>query len=135
MSAFSHYPLQKSVYETLSGDSALMALVSGVFDRPPQGTEFPYITLGEASGNDWSAAGVNGMQYLLALQIWSREGGRKQAALIRERVYTLLHQADLSVEGQTLVLLRFVSSAIALLDDGYTYHGAMGFQALLRAED
>ena len=133
MANFSHAPLQQAIYQRLTGDSALMALVSGVFDRPPEGTPFPYVTLGESMGSDWSTKTTTGMEHHLSLHIWSREGGRKEAATIMERLHTLLHQTNLSVSGQTLVMIRFTASAIALEDDGWTYHGRMDFHALLQA--
>jgi hypothetical protein len=105
MANFSHYPLQQAIYQTLAGDTTLMALISGVFDRPPEGTAFPYVTIGESAGSDWSTKTTTGMSHNVSLHIWSREGGRKQAATIMERLHTLLHQASFSVTGQTLVMI------------------------------
>jgi len=133
MSTFSHLPLQKAIYQTLTNDATLMALVVGVFDRPPQGTAFPYITLGESAGSDWSTKTTTGMEQNVTLHVWSREGGRAEAASIMERIHTLLHQAPLSVTGQTLVSIRFSASNILLENDGWTYQGVMTFQAFLQA--
>ena len=110
-----------------------MALLTGVCDRPPQGTAFPYITLGESAGADWSSKTTTGMEHHVALHVWSREGGRKQAASVMDLVHTLLHDASLSVTGQTLVMIRFTGSSIVLENDGWTYHGEMHFRALLQA--
>jgi hypothetical protein len=133
MSNFSHLSLQKAVYQHLSGDTALMALVEGVYDRPPQGSAYPYITLGDIAVADWSTKTTEGFETLLTLQVWSRGGGRKEAALVAERVYALLHRANLSVSGHALVFLRFAAGDIELLDDGVTYHGRLRFRALLQA--
>ena len=133
MANFSHYPLQQAVYGALTGDSTLMTLITGVFDRPPQGTAFPYITIGESNGSDWSSKTTVGMEHILPIYVWSREGGRKQSAQIMERIHTILHQANLTVTGQTLVLMRFIASHILLEDDGWTYQGVMQFRALLQA--
>jgi hypothetical protein len=133
MPTFSHYPLQQSIYQTFTNDSTLMGLVVGVFDRPVQGTAFPYITLGESAGSDWSTKTTSGMQQVVSLRIWSREGGRAEAATIMQRIHTLLHQAPLTVTGQTLVSIRFIGSDITLGGDGWTYQGAMTFRALLQA--
>ena len=133
MAIFSHYPLQKSIYETLTSDTTLMALVSGVFDRTPQGTAFPYVMLGESAGSDWSTKTTNGMEQNVILHVWSRQGGRTEAANIMARIHTLLHHANLNVDGQTLVLIQFTGSNITLENDGFTYQGIMRFQALLEA--
>ena len=117
MTNFSYYTLQQSVYQLLSGDSTLLSMVSAVYDRPPQGSAYPYVTIGESTISDWS----------------SRNGCRKEAALIMERVYNLLHQASMSVTGQTLVQIRFVSGDILLENDGYTYQGIIRFRAFLES--
>ena len=133
MAKFSHYPLQSSIYNALVGNSALMALITGVYDRPPQGTPYPYVTLGEMSGIDWSTKTTTGMEYSITLHTWSRQGGRKEAATIMESLHTILHQASLTVTGQTLVMIRFAASEIRMEDDGATYHGIMKFNAFLEA--
>lgn len=133
MTHFSHYPLQQAVYELLSGDSTLLTLVEAVYDRPPEGSAYPYVTLGESKIVDWSTKTTVGTEQHLKLHIWSRNGGRKEIAIIMERIYVLLHQASMSVTGHTLVLMRFVSSEIILENDGYTYQGAMVFRALLES--
>lgn len=133
MGNFSHYPLQQAVYQKLTGDTTLMSLVTGVYDRTPQDTVYPYISIGESHGRNWSNLGMVGMEHLLTLHIWSREGGRKQAAQIMERLHTLLHQGMLTVTGQTLVAIGFVDSAITVEPDGWTYQGRMRFTVLLMA--
>lgn len=130
--AFNHFPLQKAIYQALTADAALMGLVTNVYDRPPQNSAFPYVTLGDATARDWSSKTTTGVEHTIALRVWGREGGRKEASLIMERIHTLLHQANLSVTGHTLVMIRFVSSDITLENDGWTYQGAMRFQALLQ---
>lgn len=133
MPGFSHLPLQQAIYQALSGDAALSAMVSGIFDRPPQGGDFPYVTLGESTIADRSTIATSGTEHLVTLHVWSREGGRAETATIMDRIYALLHHAGLSVTGQTFIVSRFVSSRLLLEEDGFTYHGAMQFQILLEA--
>ena len=134
MATFSHFALQKAIYQQLTGDDTLMGLVTGLFDRPVQGTAFPYITIGDSIGLDWSNAAAGGMEHKFIVHIWSREGGRKEAARIMERIHALLHQQNPAVEDNSVLLLRFVSSAIVLENDGWTYHGQMHFHALLQSQ-
>ncbi|MDX1974469.1 MAG: DUF3168 domain-containing protein [Rickettsiales bacterium] len=132
MTAISHLPLQKAVYNTLHGDATLMALISDVYDHVPQGTDYPYIAFGEPRIDDVSNMSTTLISMDLPLHIWSRDGGRKQVATIMERVHTLLHLATLSLTGQTLLNLRFDSSRVDLQNDGYSYKGTMAFHALLQ---
>ncbi|MBY0407026.1 MAG: DUF3168 domain-containing protein, partial [Rickettsiales bacterium] len=63
--------------------------------------------------------------------VWSRERGHKQAALIMERLHTLLHDTQPSMEDGVVVSLRYSGSQIALEEDGATYHGVFRLKALL----
>jgi hypothetical protein len=94
----------KAVYEILSSDPNLMNVISGIYERIPQSVAFPYVTFGDASENAF------------LLHVWTREGGRKEAATIMERLHFLLAPA-----------YKFVTSKIALGADGWTYEGDMEF--------
>jgi len=133
MTAYSHYALQKSIIQLLVADSALASLVSGVYDHVPQKTPFPYVAIGRWESEDWSSQTTSGLRHTITLAVWSREGGKKQAVQIMERLYTLLHDAQPSVEGQQLVMLRCVGSSVSLEDDGCTYRGEMRLRALVHA--
>lgn len=133
MPNFSQYSLQKSIYQLLSSDSALSVLVSGVYDFVPQASIYPYVVIGEDRLRDWSTKTTNGAEHQLTLHVHSREGGRKQAALIMERLHTLLHNAALTMTGQTLVAISFEGSDIMQEKDGIGYHGVMRYRALTEA--
>ncbi len=45
MSVDSSWELQKAIYGALTGDSTLMAMITGVHDHVPQETAFPYVTV------------------------------------------------------------------------------------------
>ena len=134
MADFSYYPLQKALYETLSGDTALTALVTGIFDHVPQEQDYPYVTFGDYTATDWSTNTTSGIEYLLTLHVWSREGGRRQATAICENIYRLLHDAAITVPLHKLVLIRMTSSTITVENDGATYHASMRFKAMLESQ-
>lgn len=129
MPNFSPIPLQQAVYSSLSADSALNALITGIFDHVPQATNYPYIIFSNVAVADWSTKTNLGTQQTLTLSVWSREGGRLQAATIMERVAALLHNAALTLSGESLVSLRFSGSDSLLQDDGVTYRADMRFIA------
>lgn len=133
MTTFSQLPLQTAMYAKLIADTTLMALVTGVFDRPPQGSNFPYITIGDSTAKDVSNLGAVGSEHKMTLHVWSREGGRAQTATIMNRLYQLLHQGALTVNGHTLVIMQFTASSITLENDGVTYHGMLAFRIILQA--
>lgn len=132
MSIYGHSELQKALYAKLSADSALSALIIGVYDAVPANTNFPYVVMGEALARDWSSTTTSGAAYSAALRVFSRDGGRKQALAIMERLYALLHMQTLSVSGHTAVSVRYESSETRLEDDGITYQGIMRMRILLQ---
>ncbi len=132
MSGYGQFELQKAVYQKLTGDAPLMALISAVYDQAPQDISYPYMTIGEALLRDWSTTTTTGAACSLIVRVFSREGGRKQAATIMERVHALLHRGSLAVTGHSTVLSRFEFAETRLEDDGATYQGIMRFRVLLQ---
>jgi len=134
MTYHSHFSFQRAIYQLLAADNSLSAMVSGVFDHVPQGSIYPFITLGEAQLRDRSDLEHSGTEVLLTLRVYSREAGRKEAADIMERITTLLHNTTPEMERHEVLSLQFHQSRIDLLDDGATYRGTIIFKALLRMQ-
>ncbi|MCH8968043.1 MAG: DUF3168 domain-containing protein [Planctomycetes bacterium] len=59
-----------------------MAMIQGVHDHVSQESPFPYVTIGDEIARDWSAAGVEGVEAMLVLHVWSRARGRKEVKQI-----------------------------------------------------
>ena len=60
MSVDSSWELQKAIYGALTGDSALMAMITGVHDHVPQDTAYPYVTIGEGAARAAGSPNVRG---------------------------------------------------------------------------
>lgn len=97
--ATAEWPLQEAIYARLTGDAALMGLVSGVFDEVPEATPYPYVVLGETTENRDEAHDRSGVDAAVVLHIWSRYRGYAEAAGILREIDRLLHHADLAVDG------------------------------------
>ncbi|MCH9020379.1 MAG: DUF3168 domain-containing protein [Proteobacteria bacterium] len=123
MSADSSWELQQAIYGALTGDSTLMALITGVHDHVPQEAAFPYVTIGESTARAWGAAGVSGIETTLVMHVWSRQRGHKEVKQIMAEIHRILHDADLTVPGHVLVWLRHGFSQTITGKDGATYHG------------
>ena len=95
--------LQTAIYERLSGDAPLGALITGVFDEVPEGQAAPYVVIGEVTEVPSEAHDRSGIDASLVLNIWSRYRGYKQAAQILREVDRLLHRQTLTVSGFTKV--------------------------------
>lgn len=103
------WPLRAAVYAKLSGDAALSALITGVYDEvPPTGTT-DYITLGPITQVADDEHGTPGADCDVAVNAWTREEGYKRVALIAEAVTAVLHRQPLTVTGWTKVSVAGVS--------------------------
>jgi hypothetical protein len=124
--------LHAAIYAALTADAALKALVGDparVYDDVPEGTPFPYVTLGEISTLDWSTASEIAFEHRLTLHIWSRYGGRKEIRDITAAIHDVLHDADLALAGHRLVSLFFQASDVFRDPDGATVHGLARYRA------
>ncbi len=133
MSGFALLECQKAIYSRLTGDSTLNAIISGVYDRVPDNTAYPYVTIGNAQWRDWSTQSRQGSEIHLDVHAYSRKGGRKEALDIMARVYALLHDGSLSVTGHHLVMMRCESAQVRQMEDGLSYAGEMNVRLLLIA--
>ncbi len=133
MSADSQWPLQQAVYGALTGDAGVQTLLgvpARVFDHVPQGSDFPYLVIGEATTGPFDTMTEPGMEHRLAIHSWSRHRGLKETKQIMAAVVDTLDQKSLSLSGHALILLRFEFGATLLDPDGLTRHGVQRFRAL-----
>lgn len=127
------WQVQKALYETLTADSVLMTLVTGIYDRVPERAGVPYLVIGDLSARDWSSKSGQGAKVAVVLHSFSRSRGGKSAAAIIERVRVLTHDATLSIEGKSCVVCRADSMAVMLDPDGQTEHGILRVEMLVQA--
>jgi hypothetical protein len=121
---------QKRVYEILTGDANLMALVTGVFDNVPQGQAFPYIKIGDDEFSDRGSHTTEGWSADLMIHVWAQGPGRKSVHTVMSHIDRLLHNKDLTAPGWTEVSFRRDFSTVFVEDDHVTYHGVIRFKLL-----
>ena len=127
------FALQKSVIAALRADSGLVALLGNparVYDDPPRGLSFPYVSVGPATLADWDTATERGHLHRLTLDIWSRQGGRKEVRAVLGAIETVLHDAALALDGHRLINLRFEFADIFRDEDGETIRGTVRYRAV-----
>lgn len=124
--------LRAAIYQALIADPGLVAALGGarVYDEPPPGAAFPYVTLGEARITDASADDAPLQEHQLTLHAWSRQGGHKEAHVITGALLQALDDAPLAPSGHRLVNLRFALADIRRAADGRTYHALVRFRAV-----
>jgi hypothetical protein len=123
--------VQSVVFGALSNDSALGALVVGVYDSVDQRTDYPYVTIGEDVHNEWDTGSTIGSSASIAIHSWSRARGKKETKQIQAAIYDALHRADLTIDGFNIDTIEWESSQSFVDADGLTRHGVQIFRILI----
>lgn len=112
--------LQGAVYQRLTGDAALTALVgSAIYDALPSGT-LPdlYVSLGPEEARDRSDKTGAGALHLFTISVVSAAAGFQAAKDAAAAVSDALVDAPLSLTRGTLVSLQFDRARAQRLTDG-----------------
>ena len=126
------WELQKAIFTTLSGSVRGMDAVNvPVFDDVPEGTEYPYVVIGEETAANNGTKTLDGIEHTLTIHAWSRYRGRREIKEIMQSVYENLHNTDISVSGASLVNIRQEFNTTLAETDGITRHGVMRFRAVV----
>jgi hypothetical protein len=136
MSAAS-WALQQAVFATLATSDAVKEIAGDpprVFDAVPRGSAYPYIVIGDDRETDWSTATEPGSQHALTVHVWSRAIGRRETRLASQAVIDALTGAELAIDGQTLIDLRWLESDSTRESDGETVHAQLKFRAVLEPQ-
>ena len=128
-----------AVVQVLRADSALAALVSGVYTKVPQAqrTSHPYVRLSEPSlTDDFGGMGSGGGRVQFALDTWHRKPHTVQTVLARAAV--VLERRDLVAIGHAVAggSLHCTESQVFDEPDVETpeetlYHGHQTWEALV----
>ena len=127
--------LQKTIYEELTADAPLMALITGVYDSTsvPEDAVFPYVTIGESPMEDRSNHTWRGWTSNFVIHTWYQEAGRgrKKVQEIQAAIDLVLHTKDICVDGWNIVSLRAQTVDVIVDNDNVTLHGIQIFNLLL----
>ncbi|GGZ28018.1 DUF3168 domain-containing protein [Streptomyces nitrosporeus] len=100
-------PIQKAMYGALTGDSALMALATGVYDYVPETAAYPYIVIGEATEIPRNSHDRFGWETVPTLHVWDQYRGYARVLRIGSRIGEVLDHQALTIPGYNLVEIRF----------------------------
>ncbi|MDX1807681.1 MAG: DUF3168 domain-containing protein [Paenisporosarcina sp.] len=73
------FELQRALYERLSSDQNLLAMVTGVFDAVDEDQPFPYVTIGEPSMLPFTTKQKFGEELAIVIHVWSVYDGKKES--------------------------------------------------------
>jgi hypothetical protein len=99
--------LQKAIFEVLSANGALVALVGDrILDHAPANVAFPYITFGRSTVYDWSTGTEDGAEQFFTLHAWSKAKGKREVLEMIELARETLHDVPFDLETHRLVNMR-----------------------------
>lgn len=124
--------LQTEVYTKLIAHMPLTTLLGGelVFDDLPPKKKPPYIVFGDSTHNDWSTGSENGMEHFIALNIWSRQNGRKQVLQISDEISSALVSVNPEIDGHYLVNLTHEITEVKRDKDTGYFTASVTFRAV-----
>jgi hypothetical protein len=128
--------LQKLLYDTLSGDTAVMTLADKVYDAvPPEpfnpfGPKKAYITFGASDVFNEDAECLILSTHTVQIDCWSRQVGSVHCKRMVDAVYAVLHgNSSLDLSSNALVEMQVVLRQVFRDPDGLTTHGVLQVQA------
>lgn len=130
------WALQQAVFAELTANLDVQSLLGDpprIYDAVPRGTAFPYAVVGDGQENDSSTASDTASEHILALHVWSRGQGHREAKEIAGTIRAALDGAALAVAGETLIDIRFISADYAREADGETWRASLRFRAVTEA--
>lgn len=128
------YELQLGLYNKLAADLPLMALVTAVYDNPPQQDDpesnvpFPFLTISDSTAQPWDTDTEVGSDVTFTVHVWSRASHALEAKQIQGAIYQALHRDTISVTGYTVIGIDLVNQTVERDPDGITRHGIQDFR-------
>jgi hypothetical protein len=120
--------IQQGVVTTLRAAPGLTSIVAGIYDRPPQGTDYPYVVIGDDTSIPFEADDMVGEECTLTIHVWSRQHGRAEAKLIMAQIYDALNRVAFDITDGYILDCMYDFSDTVREGDGTTVHGIIRFR-------
>lgn len=126
--------IQTAIYNKLTSDAPLMALITGVYDDIPIGQKFPYVNIGESTENKFNTFDRQGHDVTTNINIYSDYEGFKEGLNILHRIVELLDYQSITLTENNLVYIRYDGSdtLLLMLDEGRTKYIRSRFRLLVQ---
>ena len=123
--------LQQCIYTALTGNAALMALITGVYadvqqpNLPENDSDFPYVTIGNDVLTAWDTNTDFGASASCQIDVWSRQNNFMEAKAVGSAINNALHYQPLTITGSHHVQTRVESATYTPDPDGHTKRGML----------
>lgn len=128
--------LRVAVQARLLADTPLTTLIGPdrIFDEAPRAARGLYVVHGEVEARDWSTGSDRGCEQEFGLVVWAGQSNSSRQALEAAGLIVAgLDEAELGLDGHTLVNLRWLSSRLAREPRSGIGHVTLRFRAVTEA--
>lgn len=123
--------LQKAIYEALLAETTITALVGDrIYEEVEENPQFPYIVIGESQEIDDSVQCLDASEIFIDLHVWTNEPGYATNKRISTAIRRVLHNADLVLDEERLVLIEHRITRTFPDEDIIIKHGVVTFRSL-----
>lgn len=134
MSEAAETELQKLLFTTLTGNSGIMAIAGGVYDRVPADQykgKTAYISFGPSDVVEDGADCIASGEHTFQLDVWSKAVGQVEAKRLVFLIYKALHEQSLALTENALAEIRIDFRRVFADPDGLTSHGVVTVTAFI----
>lgn len=130
--------VRDAIVDALKAVPAIMAIVAGIYDRPPKvpfgaAGRTAYVSLGATDTAEDDADCISGLETTVQVDTWSRAPGRREGTELTDLVRRALHRQPITIAGSAICDAWVVLTRILDDPDGLTTHGVI--QVTLRVEE
>lgn len=131
--------LQGAIVSLLKADAGVTGIVGArVFDNVPRSAQsgeitaqFPFVGIASSDEQSELIDCIDGIDLSLDIDCWSREPGFPEVRRLAHAVRAALHDADVALTDNALVLLQHRQTRTLRDPDGLTSHAVLTFEAQL----
>jgi hypothetical protein len=126
--------LQQLLYDTLTGNGAIMGIASDVYDKVPKApyvNKTAYISFGPISGVEDDADCIAGSEITVQVDIWSKADGAVECKRLTNLVRKALHHQSLELNDNALVDTHVALWRVFTDVDKSTTHGVVTVTCLV----
>lgn len=110
------YEIQKGIYTKLTADATLVAAVTGIYDDPPENTDYPYVLIGDSDETRDDTFTKYGRRARATVEVWSDYHGAKESLDLVTRITDDLDGVALTLTGWTHIRTLHESTVVQRMD-------------------
>lgn len=128
---------QDALLARLAADVGVQAALGDparIYDGPPEGAAFPYLTAGRGVSEPAGAGDAELITHRLTLHLWTRETGRRETKDMLGAIRAAVDDASFALAGEfTLISCRVVYADVFRTADSRLAHGVLRVQAVIQS--